>query len=214
VLDHYAPRIAESSVLDDLALTRGGFVLASVHREENVDDPRNLTRIIASLLALRDRFGVRMVVSAHPRLRDRLERHRDAVGDISGIEFYEPFGYFDYMALQTNALCVVSDSGTISEESAMLGFPAVTIRESMERPEALDTGSIAITGLDPSTVTELVDGVLRSRAAGHRPMVPEGYDISDCSLRVCNLITGLAGLHRQWAGLGEPRSNDGDTIGG
>jgi UDP-N-acetylglucosamine 2-epimerase (non-hydrolysing) len=130
-------------------------------------------------------------------LRKRLEDRSDG----SGIEFLEPFGYLDFNKLQRNARCVLSDSGTISEESAISGFPAVTIRDSMERPEALDTGSIVLTGIDADSIQRCVDTVVTQCDQGSRPTIPADYQVLDCSLRVSRLIAGLTTVHGEWLGV-------------
>ncbi len=200
VLCAYRDRIAASDVLDTLGLEPSGYLLASMQREENVDNPDNLARLLTALGRLRQRYGVRVLVSTHPRLRDRLSRFT-LEADAAGFELHDPFGYLDYMKLQEHALCVISDSGTISEESTMLGFPAVTTRNAMERPEALDAGSIVLTGLDPDAVERVVRLVVDEWAAGYRPVAPAEYLVPDCSHRVARLITGLADLHPRWANL-------------
>jgi UDP-N-acetylglucosamine 2-epimerase (non-hydrolysing) len=196
VLNAFDDRIEASDVLTRLGLETGGYYLVSMHREENVDDPARLQVLTEAIAALAERTGRRAVVSTHPRLRARL-----GDGDRHGVEFLEPFGYFDYNKLQRGARCVLSDSGTVSEESAISGFPAVTIRDSMERPEALDTGSIVLTGVDAAAIARSVELVCRQWDAGVRPLVPDGYLVPDCSVRVSRLITGLTGLHADWLGL-------------
>ncbi len=112
-----------------------------------------------------------------------------------------PFGYFDYSMLQRNARCVLSDSGTISEESAITGFPAVTIRDAMERPEALDVGSVVLTGIDVTSIHRAVAMVIGQWDEGVRPEVPADYQVTDCSVRVSRLISGLSAVHSNWLGL-------------
>lgn len=199
VLDAYHDRIETSDVLERLQLSPDGYYLVSMHREENVDDLQRLdvlTRAISELAADGQR---RVIVSTHPRLRKRLE---SAGYEARGrLEFLEPFGYLDYNKLQQNARCVLSDSGTISEESSIAGFPAVTIRDSMERPEALDTGAIVLTGVDVDGIRRAVQLVCQEWDAGVRPSVPADYRNTDCSVRVVRLITGLSGVHGTWLGL-------------
>ena len=122
-----------------------------------------------------------------------------------GIELLPPFGYLDYSLLQRNARCVLSDSGTVSEESAISGFPAVTIRSSMERPEALDVGSIILTGIDAASIHRAVDLLVRQWDEGVRSEVPADYQVTDCSVRVSRLICGLSTVHANWLGL-RPKS--------
>ena len=124
----------------------------------------------------------------------------------AGVQFLDPFGYFDYVHLQQHALCVLSDSGTVSEESAILGFPAVTIRNSMEHPEAMDTGSIVISGLEPEAIRLAVRLVTAQRQTGQLPEVPAEYTVTNCSQRVVNLIVGTAGLAKLWSNLAPTES--------
>lgn len=200
VLDAYMGQIEASDVLDRHELGTGGYLLVSMHREENVDTPENLGGLLRAIVDLQASMGLRVVVSTHPRLRDRLERLEPKV-DTSPLELAEPFGYLDFVKLQRHARCVVSDSGTIGEESAILGFPAITIRNAIERPEALDAGSLILTGLSSEAIERAVKLVIADWDAGHRPEMPAEYQVRDCSHRVVRLISGLAGLHRRWSNL-------------
>jgi UDP-N-acetylglucosamine 2-epimerase (non-hydrolysing) len=195
VLNAYAERIDASDVLARLGLEPGGYYLVSMHREENVDDPARLAVLTDALSGLARDTGRRVVISTHPRLRARLD------ADPAGLEFLDPFGYFDYNKLQRAARCVLSDSGTISEEAALTPFPAVSIRDSIERPEALDTGAIVLTGVSIDGIRRGVDLVCTQWDAGERPSVPADYAVPDCSARVTRLITGLTGVHPTWLGL-------------
>jgi UDP-N-acetyl-L-fucosamine synthase len=194
VLEHFLPSISASTAVERLGLVPAGYFLVSAHREENVDDPARLSRLLDCLRAVRSEFGLPVLVSTHPRTRLRL-----GTVAVEGIEFHEPFGFFDYVRLQTQARCVLSDSGTISEESGILGFPAVTLRDSIERPEALDTGSILMTGLDPSGVVEAVSAAVD--AGPHRITCPPEYTVRDTSSRVVNFILSTVRRHRHWAGI-------------
>ena len=202
VLEHYRPQIDASDVLDRLGLDERGYFLVSAHREENVDSPERLRALLACLDRVHAVHRLPIVVSTHPRTRKRLEAldPADAAGASGGdVRWLEPFGFHDYNRLQLGAACVLSDSGTISEESSILGFPAVTLRDSIERPEALDTGSIMMTGLDPDDV-ELAVGV----AIADGPVtssVPAGYEIADTSNRVVRFIASTASRHHKWAGI-------------
>jgi UDP-N-acetylglucosamine 2-epimerase len=198
VLDHYRPGIESSTVLDRLALAPGGYFLVSAHREENVDAPDRLRRLLDCLDAVRDIWGLPVLVSTHPRTRKRLEQHGFAA--LEGITFHEPFGLLDYVHLQTRARCTLSDSGTISEEAAILGFPAVTLRESIERPEALDTGTIVMTGLDPAGVVEAVAFAI-AQHAGSGLACPADYQVRDTSRRVVSFILSTVRRHHEWAGI-------------
>jgi UDP-N-acetyl-L-fucosamine synthase len=204
VLEYVLPQIAQSKVLHTLGLEKGKYFIVSVHREENVDSGDNLRDVVSALQGLHDTFGYPVVVSTHPRTRDRLEKLH-LVDASDGIRFLKPFGFFDYNHLQMNAYCAISDSGTISEESSILGFPAVTLRRSIERPEALDTGAIALTGLDKDV---LIDGVRiatapRDTFSGAPREIPEEYKIRNTSERVVRLITGTAKLAKRWRNMDE-----------
>jgi UDP-N-acetylglucosamine 2-epimerase (non-hydrolysing) len=201
MLDHFADQIDASKVLERLGLEPGQYFLVSAHREENVDYVVRLRTLLAALQALRRSSGKRVVISTHPRTRKRLESISTDAGSIDGLEFAEPFGFFDYCQLQKRAACVLSDSGTISEESAILDFPAVTIRDSMERPEALDAGTILMCGLDPSDVLEAVTVAIRARSEDLPRMLPPEYQVPDVSRRTVNFIMSTAGRHAFWAGL-------------
>lgn len=197
VLDHFRSRIEASDVVERLGLEQRGYFLVSAHREENVDDPARLRLLLDCLQRVHDRFGLPVVVSTHPRTRQRLEGLDTSVtGDV---RWLEPFGFHDYNRLQLSSACVLSDSGTISEESAILGFPAVTLRDSIERPEALDTGSIMMTGLDAEDVERAVavavtDGPVTTS-------IPAGYEVTDTSNRVVRFIFSTASRHHAWAGI-------------
>jgi UDP-N-acetylglucosamine 2-epimerase len=197
VLEYYRPGIDASDVLSRTGLTEGGYFLVSAHREENVDSPARLRALLDSLVAVRDEWQLPVLVSTHPRTRLRLEALEGAP-DLSGITFSEPFGFHDFNQLQLKACCVLSDSGTIAEESSLLGFPAVTLRSSIERPEALDTGSIVMTDLDPRVV---VAGVRAAIANKGMADIPRDYQIDDTSLRATNFMLSTAFQHATWSGL-------------
>ncbi len=170
-----------------------------MHREENIDDREHLDVLVGAIVDLAGSNGQRVIVTTHPRLAKRMRGRPYAAR--GSVEFLDPFGYFDYNKLQRNARCVLSDSGTISEESALSGFPAVTIRNSMERPEALDVGSIVLTGIDAASIRRSVELVIRQWGEGWRPNVPADYQVADCSVRVSRLIHGLSAVHATWLGL-------------
>ncbi len=177
-------RIQASSVLGELGLTEGSYFLVSMHREENVDREEHLKELLAALEGLATRYGLPVIVSTHPRTRKRL----DALGAATDplIRFCKPFSFTSYVRLQMAARCTLSDSGTISEESAMLGFPAVTIREAIERPEALDAGSILMTGIDKEHILSCVEVAM----AGGKPECPPDYKVENTSERVLRIILG------------------------
>ncbi|WP_116112733.1 non-hydrolyzing UDP-N-acetylglucosamine 2-epimerase [Austwickia chelonae] len=208
VLDHHAGQFAASTVLADLGLTRRKFLLVSAHREENVDSPARLESLLNCLEAAQRAYNVPMLVSTHPRTRKRLDALVQGTGRVlsKDIIFHAPLGFVDYVRLQQEALCVLSDSGTISEESSILGFPAVTLRDAIERPEALDTGAIVMTGLDPENVVEGIRTVLAScdEQGDIHPVLPADYAIDNCSQRAVNFILSTHRRHEQWSGIRTP----------
>jgi UDP-N-acetylglucosamine 2-epimerase len=204
VLEHFRDRIEASDVLSRLGLETGNYFLVSAHREENVDSPARLTMLLDCLTAVYAKWGHKVVVSTHPRTRKRLEA-LEGFTEVQGIDFMEPFGFHDYNRLQTRAACVLSDSGTISEESSILGFPAITLRDSIERPEALDTASIVMTGLLSDDVVCSIGAVMADfEQTGSVPSMPQGYEVTDASRRVLRFILSTASRHSTWAGLRGP----------
>jgi UDP-N-acetylglucosamine 2-epimerase (non-hydrolysing) len=207
VLDHYRSKIEASSVLADLGLEKVKYFLVSAHRQENVDSPKRLKDLLDSLKAIHEEWGLPLMVSTHPRTRKQLEAI-PGYKDIKGVTFHEPFGFLDYNKLQINARCVISDSGTISEESTILGFPAITIRDSIERPEAFDFGGIVMTGLEAGNVLAGIKEALESAEAktssGSQNLgfsLPQGYEITDCSSRVVKFMLSTITRHHDWAGI-------------
>ena len=195
IYEHYKDKIAGSTALEDLGLTKGGYFLVSVHRQENVDLPERLEKVLECLKAVRDEWMLPVLVSTHPRTRKRLQDL--GVDKVDGISFQDPFGYLDYNHLQMNARCVISDSGTISEESAIIGFPAVSLRDSIERPESLDAGSIILSGLDRSNIIRSI----QAQDLGTSSVMPNGYEVENFSSRVLSYFFSTIGQHRFWAGL-------------
>ncbi len=204
VLDTHRGRIDRSTVLDELGLEEERYVVASVHREENVDRRDRLLAVTAMLEAIVRTFDMPVVLSLHPRTRKRLDQLGGAARLDERIHVAEPFGYFDYNRLQSRSFCTVSDSGTVAEEATILGFPAVTPRDSIERPEAMDTGGIVVTGL---ATEDVVRGIrlVTSRARADTRTIPEDYRITNVSGRVLALIVGTARLSNRWDGI---RMND------
>jgi UDP-N-acetylglucosamine 2-epimerase (non-hydrolysing) len=228
VLNYYKPKILESNILAELSLTQQpatsnqqpttdentsplppskgefpgahNYFIVSTHREENVDNPQNLDSILTILNLLADKYKVPIIVSTHPRTRKRIEKLSDKKNN-GLIRFLKPFGFTDYVHLQMNAKCTISDSGTISEESAILDFPAISLRNSMERPEAQDAGTIILTGFNPDVVLDSIELAINEHKAGHPKQIPSDYQVPDTSWRVLKLIQGLAGLSNKWHGV-------------
>jgi len=218
VLDYYKPKIEGSRILERLELKSSkfkmqnangkmqnvneGYFVVSVHREENVDNPENLKKIITVLNRLAEKYKLPIIVSTHPRTRKRLEALKSSIViRNSSILFSPPFGFLDYVHLQQHALCTLSDSGTISEESSILGFPAISLRQSMERPEAQDTGSIILTGFDPEIVLDSVKLSIGEHQKGLTRQLPADYNIDNTSMRVLKLIMGNTRLSNRWHGI-------------
>lgn len=193
-------KINASNALTELKLTKGGYFLASIHREENVDRRESLGQILDAFERLITEFNIPIVVSTHPRTRKRLEKlERGNLDD--RIMFMKPFGFLDYVNLQMNAKCVISDSGTICEESSVLNFPAITPRNAIERPEAIDTGSAIVTGLDADTIVDAVRIQTSDDIMCKPVMVPADYQIDNTSERVLKIIVGYAKLNAIWENL-------------
>ena len=190
VLNYYKPKIDGSAILNTLHLEKESYFVVSVHREENVDNPGNLEKILLILHRLAKDYQVPVIVSTHPRTRKRLEAIDNARMD-PHIQFLKPFGFTDYVHLQMNALCTVSDSGTISEESAILNFPAISLRNSMERPEAQDAGTILLTGFDTETVLESIRLTIKEHRIIRSKLISSDYQVPDTSWRVLKLFFGL-----------------------
>ena len=196
VLDFYGPKIAASTILESLKLSKGKYFLVSAHRQENVDSQERLITLLSTLALVRDRWKFPIHVTTHPRTRNRIANLGQEF-DTHGIIFHEPFNYSDYVTLQQNAFCTLSDSGTISEESAILGFPAVTIRDSMERPEALEMGSIIMTGVEAKQVMFGIE----SATSAQKKAIPVEYLYSNFSERVLHFVSSTYWLHKSWLGL-------------
>lgn len=207
VLDYYRPQIDSSDVLTRLMLTERKYFLVSAHREENVDSPVRLQMLLDCLVAVRSTFGLPIHISTHPRTRKRLQA-LPGWTEPEGMVFHEPFGFHDFNRLQLGAACVLSDSGTIAEESTILGFPAITLRDSIERPEALDTGGIMMTGLDALDVVEAARTVLvEDTNDSRRDSTPHDYLIANTSARTVRFIMSTARRHHAWSGIRPPSNN-------
>jgi UDP-N-acetylglucosamine 2-epimerase (non-hydrolysing) len=201
VLDFYMPEIMKSAALESLALMPKNYFIVSSHREENVDNPKNLLKILSILNRLAEEYSLPIIVSTHPRTRKRLEMIPEIEIDPL-IRFLKPFGFHDYIYLQMNAICTLSDSGTISEESSILNFPAISLRQSMERPEAQDAGTIILTGFDPEVVINSIGIVIDEfKSTGGYSRIAEDYTVKNTSWRVLKFISGNTRLSNLWNGI-------------
>lgn len=195
IYNTHKKKIEASTILQQLGLEKQSYILASIHRQENVDFPSRLSAILKTLSEVQARYSMPVLVSTHPRTRRRLLESKQSLP--RGVDFHEPFGYLDYNKLQKDSFVVISDSGTISEESTILGFRAVSIRESIERPEALETGATVLAGIEVESVLRAIEVTRNLDSA----QIPEGYEISDFSNRVLRFVTSTAMLHGKWAAL-------------
>ncbi len=190
VIDAHRERIENSDVLQRLGLTHGEYILLSAHREENIDNEQNFLSLMGAVNRIAETHGMPIVYSCHPRSKKFIKQR--------GFEFHPlvqllaPFGFLDYNKLQQSAYCVLSDSGTLSEESALLNFPAVLIRTSTERPEALDAGSIVVGGIEGDDVQQAMELAVAMHSAGERFGMPSDYQDKNVSVKVVKIIQSYA----------------------
>jgi UDP-N-acetylglucosamine 2-epimerase (non-hydrolysing) len=196
VLNSNSERISKSKVLSKLGLSAELYFLVSLHRQENIDNPLRLSALIKCLNLLADEYKMPIIVSAHPRFADKVSQIGEKFNDL--ISLQEPFGFTDYIKLQLSSHLVLSDSGSVSEEAAILGFKAVTVRDSMERPEALESGTIIMSGTQPSSFLQSVRIALLNKGTSE---CPADYQIPDSSTRVVNFIVSTLGQVKFWQGL-------------
>ena len=188
VLGFYMPKIQASDVLKRMGLESGRYFIVSAHREENVDTPENLHDLVETLHALASEYGMPMIVATHPRTQKRLDALKIGAMHPS-IQFLKPFGFCDYVKLQMEAFCVVSDSGTITEEGSMLNLPAVTIRNAHERPEGMDVGTLIMAGLKKDRVLDAVRVVAAQHERGCRVMAAvEDYEATAVSKKILRIV--------------------------
>jgi UDP-N-acetylglucosamine 2-epimerase (non-hydrolysing) len=189
VLTKHAAAIDKSAVLKKLGLKRGKYFAVSSHREENVDEKRRFTDLLAALELLGKQYKMPVVVSTHPRTRKRLE----ALGKrgSKGLRFMPPLGFADYVQLQKSAFCVLSDSGTLTEEASLAGFAGVMLREAHERPEGMDEGTVIMAGVKADRILEAVKvATERFARLGRTWRIAPDYDVDDVASKVVNAIIG------------------------
>jgi UDP-N-acetylglucosamine 2-epimerase (non-hydrolysing) len=188
VLMHYLPKIEASDILKQLQLEPGKYFVVSCHREENVDSDVNFENLLKSLNAMASQYEMPVIVSTHPRTQKKLTA-KGTDGLDPRIQFLKAMGFFEYVQLERNAFCVVSDSGTITEESSILNFPAVTIREAHERPEGMDEGTLIMCGLEQERVLEAIDVVTIHHIAADRAFqLVRDYDARNVSKKVLRIV--------------------------
>jgi len=188
VLDYHRKAIEASDIHERMGLEKGKYFTLSIHREENVDDEANLSSLVEAINALADRYGYPLVFSVHPRTRKRLEADGHELDPL--VRLMPPMGFFDYVALQKDGFCTISDSGTIAEESSILGFPAVTVREAHERPEGMDEGVVVMTGMRKERILQAVELTARQFAERGPCRTPVDYDVDQVSWKVAKIILG------------------------
>lgn len=188
VLDFYMPKILKSDVLQREGLKPQHFFIVSAHREENIDSPRNMADMVETLNALAEQYDIPIIVSTHPRTKKRLDGMK--LGKLNPhIQFLKPFGFCDYIKLQMESLCVISDSGTIFEESSLLNLPAITIRNAHERPEGMDEGTLIMSGLKKESVLDAVRVIISQHDRTHRVMNPvQDYEAGPVSKQLLRVV--------------------------
>ncbi len=193
VLNFHKDEIDNSTVLERLNLYEKEYFVVSAHREENIDSEKNFNDFLNSLNKMAEVYGKRIIVSTHPRTRKKLQK-LDVQKFSHLIEFMKPQGFFDYIALQKQAFCTVSDSGTITEESSILGFPAITIRQAHERPEGMDEGTLIMSGLESDDIINAIDIVTRQGDEdSYASRIVDDYNITNVSRKVVRIIISYIG---------------------
>lgn len=192
VLDKYQNKIAQSSIVEKLALQPGQYLVVSAHREENIDLKDHFEILVDALNHVAEQYQFPIIFSTHPRTKKRIQQACISFHPL--IKNIEPLGFFDYVKLQQAAYIVLSDSGTISEESAMMGFPAVSIRTSTERPEAIDAGSIVLGGITRDHIMQAIEIVKKTDAAAQNMDLPWEYQVKNTSDRVIRVIQSYTSI--------------------
>ncbi len=206
ILYHYMHKIQSSKILGKLNLKKRSYFVVSFHREENVDYKDNLISFLDSLNEISKYFELPVIVSTHPRTKMRIEKLKNIKLD-EKIIFLKPLGFFDYVNLQQNSRCVISDSGTISEESSILGFPSITIRESHERPEGMDEGTLIMSGLNKNRIIESLNMMINQFKSGLVPKIVSDYDVNNVSLKISRIILSYIDYVNKnvWKKIDHPR---------
>jgi UDP-N-acetylglucosamine 2-epimerase (non-hydrolysing) len=188
VLDYYMPKVEISDVLKRMGLTANKYFIVSAHREENIDSPENMANMVETLNALAETYDCPVIVSTHPRTKKRLDSME--LGKLnSHVQFLKPFGFCDYIKLQSEALCVVSDSGTITEEASLLNLPAITIRNAHERPEGMDAGTLIMSGLKKERVLDAVKVIVAQHKSSQRSVsAVDDYETPSVSKQILRVV--------------------------
>jgi len=188
ILDFHKNEIDDSDILERLKIEEEKFIVVSIHREENVDSEENFNSLLNSLNAIAEKFQFPVIVSTHPRTKIKLDT-LNQVNLNPIIQFLKPLGFFDYNKLQKTSYCVISDSGTITEESSILNFPAITIRQAHERPEGMDEGTLIMSGLKKKRVIQSIEVINSQFSKENRvTRIVNDYDVDNFSLKVVRVI--------------------------
>lgn len=188
VLSYYEEKINQSNILNQLSLEEKGYFIVSAHREENIDSEENFNNLLDSLNLIAETYDKPVIVSTHPRTRKKLEIIKDIKFN-SQLQFLKPLAFTDYIKLQTNAFCVISDSGTITEESSILNFPAITIRQAHERPEGVDEGTLIMSGLESKSVLKSIEVVTSQFNESNLSLkIIDDYNTDNVSIKVLRII--------------------------
>ena len=188
ILDFYSNKIDKSDINDKLGLKSKNYLLVSAHREENIDYKENLESFLIALNSISEEYKMPVIVSTHPRTKDRITNMKNKIKSNKLISFLKPLGFFDYIKLQKNSYCVISDSGTITEESSILMFPAIMIRQAHERPEGMDNGTLIMSGLDKQRIKESINTVTQQYKNGVIPKIVDDYNVDNVSQKVIKII--------------------------
>jgi UDP-N-acetylglucosamine 2-epimerase (non-hydrolysing) len=186
VLDFHRAAIEKSDARQRLGIEKGRYFTVSIHREENVDDSAHLASLVSALNALAAKYRFPLVFSVHPRTRKRLDAGRHKLHKL--VHPMPPLGFFDYVALQKDAFCAISDSGTITEESSILSFPAITVRQAHERPEGMDEGAVIMSGLEAGRILQAVEMTAAQFKAFGPCRLPDDYNVPQVSWKVAKII--------------------------
>ncbi|MDY5583419.1 MAG: UDP-N-acetylglucosamine 2-epimerase (non-hydrolyzing) [Candidatus Merdousia sp.] len=186
VLSAFQKKIAASKVLTKLGLKKGKYILVSAHREENIDNEKNFMSLMTAINNIAERYQMPVIYSTHPRSKKYIEARKFKFHKL--VQSLKPFGFLDYNKLQQNSFCVLSDSGTLSEESAMLGFAGVLLRTSTERPEVLDKGTVVIGGITDKDIEQAIDLAVSMRANGEETVLAPDYRDTNVSVKVVKII--------------------------
>lgn len=192
VFNRYMNRIDESSVLNKLSLEKNKFILVSAHREENIDNDINFENLMSSLNSIAKEYNMPVIYSTHPRSLKRIEEKNITFNE--NIRSLKPFGFYDYNKLQKEAFCVLSDSGSLAEESSIMGFPAVSIRTSTERPEVIDKGNIILGGITNDTITRSIEIITKEKKENNLTVSVNDYKDINVSDKVVNIIAGYTDI--------------------